>query len=349
MKKLFLHIGFNKTGSTSIQRNLALNAKALRSRGILYPHDPDAPYTQRWQHVPLAAAVPGNQLNWLSPRKKKTKGAAWDKLAEVLDASDCSTVILSSEGFGGLTMQAEQIDWLKKKLAGFDITVIAYIRRQDSYFLSAYQQRIKAGSSTPFRFDMHETMPALCFSQRLAPWRAAFGPERVIVRPFAPALWPENELFTDFLQALDIDHEGLALAEPSNEGLDHRAVELLRRLNMQHSRNKRKKTKSAVPPRRHNLDLVLNLERFMPPGFRRQKMQLSSEQAEELRAYYRSDNEAALAGSGISVDDFFPPVAPGREACLPPETLPKALLFSLIDGLARSAKIASAEQDIAKT
>ncbi len=329
MKKLILHIGFNKTGSTSIQQNLALNADRLRDRGILYPYDPAAPYTQRWQHVPLAAALPGNRIGWLSPKKAKTKEAAWDSLSRVLAASACDTLILSSEGFGGMTMKEPQIRWLQERFSGYDITVINYIRRQDDYLLSAYQQRIKAGGTARFDFKMHETMPSLRFDQRVAPWRKAFGAEKVIVRPFAPELWPKGDLFADFLQAAGLDRAGLERAEPANEGLDHRAVELLRQLN---SLNKKPGQR-----RKAYLDLAAGLDGLQPADFKKQKMTLSSAQAETLRRHYRESNEAALAGTGISADDLFPPVPQGRKACLPPQKLPTRLLLNLISGLALAA------------
>ena len=76
MKQLFLHIGFNKTGSTSLQRNLAQNSAALLEQGFLYPHEAEAAYTQRWQHAPLAAPVPGRNLGWLVRKKERR----WNKL-----------------------------------------------------------------------------------------------------------------------------------------------------------------------------------------------------------------------------------------------------------------------------
>ena len=334
MKKLILHIGFNKTGSTSIQQNLALNADRLRDRGILYPYDPAAPYTQRWQHVPLAAAVPGNRIGWLSPKKAKTKGAAWDSLSRVLDASACDTLILSSEGFGGMTMKAPQIRWLQERFSGYDITVINYIRRQDAYLLSAYQQRIKAGGTARFDFKMHETMPALRFDRRLALWREAFGAQKVIVRPFERRFWPEGELCFDFLETIDADRRGITPASPANDGLDYRAVELMRQLNLKNA-DTRKRDKSGFHQRRKTyLALAKSLEAYLPDGFEKQKLMLSAEEANMLRRHYRDSNEAALAGTGISADDFFPPVPESREARLPPNRLPQRMLLQLTAALA---------------
>ena len=96
MEKLFLHNGFNKTGSTSLQGNLAHNAAGLAKQGILYPYDPQAPFIQRWQHAQLAAAVPGRQLHWLLPRKRGTLEQAFAALHDRIAQNACDTLVLSS-------------------------------------------------------------------------------------------------------------------------------------------------------------------------------------------------------------------------------------------------------------
>jgi len=56
MKKLFLHIGFNKTGSTSLQHCLSQNSAILEAAGFLYPGVNEDSFVQNRQHTPLAAA-----------------------------------------------------------------------------------------------------------------------------------------------------------------------------------------------------------------------------------------------------------------------------------------------------
>ena len=334
MKKLFLHIGFNKTGSTSIQKDMAANSANLKAQGILYPFRPSAPYMQGRQHVPLAAAVPGRRVRWLMKRKRKNLDHAFPALHAELAAQEFGTLVLSSESFGSQSMDAAKVAWLKEQFTGYDITVIAYIRRQDAYFLSAYQQRIKAGSTTRFDFRLHEIMPALRFDRRLALWREAFGAQKVIVRPFERRFWPEGELCFDFLETIDADRRGITPASPANDGLDYRAVELMRQLNLKNA-DTRKRDKSGFHQRRKTyLALAKSLEAYLPDGFEKQKLMLSAEEANMLRRHYRDSNEAALAGTGISADDFFPPVPESREARLPPNRLPQRMLLQLTAALA---------------
>ncbi|MGC9371513.1 MAG: hypothetical protein ACP5DX_18430, partial [Paracoccaceae bacterium] len=313
-----------KTGSTSIQRSLASNADQLRARGVFYPYRPGASYIQRWQHVPLAAAVPGRNLRWLTRKKLKTLDCAYSEFFGDLARKDFDVLVVSSEGFCDPDMTPEKIAWVKEKFADFDVTVVAYIRRQDAYFLSTYQEMIKSGGTGPFDFSAYGKARRLYFGQRLAPWRQVFGAENVIVRPFDAKLWPKGELFFDFLQVIGTQRRNLAPAAPENEGLDYRAVELLRQLNLQ------RQGTSGGPDLAGHRKLAEHLDRMCAAGAGKKKMALSSEQANALRNHFRADNEAALEGSGISADDFFPPVPPGREARLVPERLDPELLLQLI-------------------
>ncbi|WP_417475702.1 hypothetical protein [Leisingera sp.] len=334
MKKLFLHIGFNKTGSTSIQKNLASNAEALQEQGFLYPTNTNAPYMQRWQHVPLAAAVPNRQVPWLSHKKRATLGQAYRSLFSWLETQTFHTLVLSSEAFGGIDMGQEKVNWVKEQLAAFDVTVVAYIRRQDAYFLSTYQEGVKAGGSKPFDFESYPQARGLHFAQRLSPWRATFGVDKVVVRPFAPQLWPEGELFFDFLSTIGADRKQMLLAEPENEGLDRQAVELLRQLNLLNTKIQDKPT--ARRAHQQNLTLVKSLDKILPrKKFEKQKMQLSSAQTETLRTYFAAENNAALEGSGVSVDEFFPPTVKHREERLLPKQLNSKMLLHLVAHLAK--------------
>ncbi len=247
--------------------------------------------------------MPGMQLDWLTPRKKKTLSHAYDELELAIARHKFDNLILSSEGFGSPRVTMAHVEWLKAKMREYEVKIIAYIRPQDSYLISTYQEEIKAGSTAQFEFTKHINSPLLRFSRRLAPWRETFGAENVIVRPFVPALWHGGDLFSDFLRILEIRDQDFERATIANEGMDYRAVELLRRFNSLEF--------ESPHARRKCVELCLNLSDYLPKGFKKQKMRLSSEQAEEMRLFYNADNEIALAGSGISTNEFFPEVTHG--------------------------------------
>ncbi len=327
MKKLILHIGFNKTGTTSIQKDLTLNADRLLAQGILYPCDPNASYVQRWQHLPLAAAIPDRRVPWLSPAKRKSLGRAFSDLKSYIADQNFQTLLISSENFGAPDMTESKVRWVQQQFSGYDITVLAYIRRQDAYFLSTYQQSIKAGRSRAFDFEEYKSERLLRFASRLAPWRAVFGSERVIVRPFDGQFWPERQLFLDFLASFGADPTGVEITAPENEGLDFRAVEIFRQLN---------ELSDGLPAKASRVQLAAFQSLFremlpnLPAQLGWQKMQLSTAQSIILRDYFRSENIVALEGSGIDVDAFFPEIPTGIPEWLVPEQLSAQMLLRLV-------------------
>ncbi|SIS95494.1 hypothetical protein [Paracoccus saliphilus] len=308
MRKLFLHIGFNKTGSTSLQHSLVENSDTLEEQGVLYPYERTAPFCQTKQHVPLAAAIPGRNVFWLLPSKQKTLDDAYSSFWKYIDGKEFNTLIISSESFGDLDVSDRKIEWIKKQFDGYDITIVAYIRRQDSYFLSFYQQRLRAEKRhKPFRFEDYSKTKACYFGQRIAPWRDAFGSENVIVRPCDPKFWPDGELLYDFLDVIGVKQERIKLIPPLNEGVDYRVAEFIRHIN-QISRHK-------DIPRKRIMELTMTLNRSLD----REKMVLSSNQVDIVRKHFAEDNTVALEGTGISLDEFFPPVEATQKARLVPD------------------------------
>lgn len=325
MKRLYLHIGFNKTGSTTIQRALAENSAALLQMGVLYPYDTDAAYQQRWQHVPLAAAVPDCNLHWLLPKKRKTLHRAFQELKEALDTHTFETLILSSEGLGETNMGVEKLNWLKEQFDNFDIYIVAYIRRQDEYFLSTYQEAVKAGRSRKFNFSDYSSLHQLHFGRRLSAWREVFGKDRVLVRPFSRQLWPKGDLVQDFLATTKIDFKPIPNIKAENESLDFRAIELLRRLNSLREENP---SNTISLPAAKKVATKLNSLLAQTTGKR--KMILSSEHSEKLRSHFLEENQTALENTNIGVEDFFPKTKDDKLARLAPKQLDERLLLSII-------------------
>ena len=317
MKTIYIHIGFNKTGTTSLQNDLVNNAGKLAQRGVLYPYEEDAIYIQRWQHLPLAAACPGLNPHWILPRKLKTVENAFDAVFQKIGESGCDTVVLSSEGWGipGETLKAAV--YLRELFHSCEVKIVAYIRRQDDYALSLYQEGVKDNRSVPFEFENLFKNPFLNFEKRLKPWKNVFGHENVIVRPFVPQLWPQNHIFLDFLSAIGADCSDPVLSKSENEGLDYRFVELLRLFNF------RSAEKGLHFTQERRLRLIDRLQRqAMAFGFLdgdKRKLGLSTEQTKQLYQYFQPYNEEALSGSGYSVEEFMLVDAAEKKARLFPE------------------------------
>ena len=132
-KKLFLHIGLPKTGSSAIQDLLSTNRKSLMSDGVLYPISGDTAYAG---HAGIAFAA-----------KMKAKNP-FKILIKEINESSCKKIVVSSEYF--FTLKEQKIEFLFNQLKDFDVKVIVYLRRQDDRIESGYLQILR---DTDFRFS----------------------------------------------------------------------------------------------------------------------------------------------------------------------------------------------------
>ena len=142
MPKLFLHVGFHKTGTTSLQDILNRNRKELLSQGIIYPktrkfraqHEFAWSAGQRgwgWKQFGGSQAGPG-------PAKRMFK----------LLRSATQDVVISSEFLSEL--KPEQIKKLVNSIGTLDLKVIFTVRPVAKILPSAYQQEIKNGSKLTY-------------------------------------------------------------------------------------------------------------------------------------------------------------------------------------------------------
>ena len=95
MKKLILHIGTHKTGSTAIQNWLYWNRDTLAAQGVLYARTDREPYPHLKKHTSLHHALMHASGDFRSE---------WQQIEEEFEASGCHTMILSEEGLSEMVL-----------------------------------------------------------------------------------------------------------------------------------------------------------------------------------------------------------------------------------------------------
>jgi hypothetical protein len=140
MKHLFLHVGMQKTGTTSIQFTFFANRALLAEQGLHYL---DAARSHSGlMETAFGAGTTGASL---PPRAV----AARDKVARFLGQPEAGRFVISGEDM--CRMEAEEI----RGLLGFvrplvdRVTVVCFVRPPRGYLTSSVQQGIRAG--TPLR------------------------------------------------------------------------------------------------------------------------------------------------------------------------------------------------------
>ncbi|MDW8399836.1 MAG: hypothetical protein RMK90_14880 [Acetobacteraceae bacterium] len=248
--KVVLHIGSEKTGTTSIQHWAAANRAALAARGILYPAAPGEADHGRIEpnHVALALAVAERArrpdlLGMLGLRDADALARFLarlpERLAAEIAASGCATLLLSNEHLSSRVKTAEETAALRRLLeqatAGREVSwqVVLYHRRQDEMIQSFHAMRVLHGHAEPFRLAARAEDPRLDPRRLLDCYAAAFGEAAITVRPFDRRRMPGGDAVADLAALLGLDAAAPGFAPPprANVSPGPAALELLRLLN----------------------------------------------------------------------------------------------------------------------
>lgn len=236
--RCWIHIGTEKTGSTSIQEFLATNRAELRHQGILYPVAPG-----KSNHIGLTCfalddhKVESNRtalgvIGETAVAKYREKLLS-DLTAEV-QAAKPRAIVLSNEHLSGRVSGPSELQRLKglcDRIAR-QTTVIVYLRNQVDFLVSRYIEAVKGGSIADFPFPLTKALSRLMdYSVMLEPWRTFFGTANLDVRLFEPEEFTDNDLLMDFASIIGADKSKLQKTSRHNEALDADSIAFLREFN----------------------------------------------------------------------------------------------------------------------
>lgn len=176
---IYLHIGMQKTGTTSLQRLLASKRDELLSHGLSYPFGTAGLGVDEGDaHHFLAHAVKGRKTSY-------TPDIDFSRLDEhcaaISDMSREGDVVLSSEDFSLLS--PPQVATLAGLLPS-GVKVVVYFRRQDYWADSLYGQMVKIGAAKSFKDFISKQNNRLNYLSFIHRWCAAFGEENIIIRTY---------------------------------------------------------------------------------------------------------------------------------------------------------------------
>ncbi|MBN8999498.1 MAG: hypothetical protein J0H54_08890, partial [Rhizobiales bacterium] len=230
MARIYLHIGIEKTGTTSLQAFLRENHFALQQRGLDYVGRDDSPYFEGIAHGPLAACLLPQAPEFVSAAKHAPADGVLAALRRDIDAAG-SAVVLSSEHFSSRIREVEPVRRLAAALAGHEVRIVCYVRRQDDLALAGYTTAVRAGRRDPF--DAREALLGGWYydlRRMLALWAGVFGRESMIVRKYRTDR--DWDVRRDFLDVVGIEPTpDLVFGQAQNVSLDAMQVELLRIVN----------------------------------------------------------------------------------------------------------------------
>ena len=213
--RCIVHIGIEKTGTTSIQRALSQNRAVLEQQGVAlgWPEEvensrylvayfrekPDDFWAAReWQSAE-------DRLSSLEP----LMAGLDEEIAKAPPSTEA--MIFSSEHFHSRLTEESEIralaDFLGKRFE--TITIVCFVRPQASTVLSLYSTALRAGHAVPYRLfaqNMLGNREYLDHALTLSKWASAFGEARISVRPYPMRAEEGRDVRQDFFEAINMDH-----------------------------------------------------------------------------------------------------------------------------------------------
>jgi len=324
--KCVLHIGTEKTGSTTIQEFLRDNRGLLRRHGILYPGS-----TEEGNHhrLSLAAYDPTHIDDYatslgLRTARELVKGQKQiiREIAAELEATETAargTVIFSSEFFHSRLRTEREVERLRQileELGVDEVLVIIYLREQSDLVASLYNTAVLyAGRQTPPPEPFKEPYwDNLCdHKASLLRFRKVFGTGAVRPRLFIRDDLVGKDILSDFLDVskIPLQKEAFTFPPRQNESMSAYGLELLRKLNMRQQLYLEDGTRN---PLRNNVPYLFRSSFATGARYR-----LSPELQERYRSGYAESNEWVRQTCFPERESLFPQKPGEAETSVPHE------------------------------
>ena len=239
MKKLYIHIGTEKTGTTTIQETLFKNRGLIKKQGVLYPES-----LNHSNHVSFCLAfmdfnerselysVMGCEPN-IAAAERFSKETLRNLEEEIL-RSGCDAVVISNEHLHSRITSREEIsrikDWAQKIFD--DVEIVCYLRNQADLAISYYSTLIKSGNAPENIFPEFQSIPHYYdYKNLLDSWCSVFG--GISVRVFSRELLVNGSVVDDVFSILGISECLKFVQHPpdANVSLDYCSLEILKGIN----------------------------------------------------------------------------------------------------------------------
>ncbi|MGA1159312.1 MAG: hypothetical protein ACO3UT_05860 [Candidatus Nanopelagicaceae bacterium] len=212
MKRLIIHPGFHKSGTTALQQSLHANRNRLQSYGLSYPFPPHK------AHHRLAWSLSGKVWGWRNRGGSGESPRLWARSVRSINRASGKNIIISSEFFSEL--DSEKINKIKNDINNHEVQVLFTLRPLAKLLSSSYQQYLKYGLKADYEEWLHsvldkpgESKLSPTFWRRhfhgqvISRWSEVFGPSNVTVL-FVDESQPEF-LFTEANKYLGLPEKTL--------------------------------------------------------------------------------------------------------------------------------------------
>jgi hypothetical protein len=263
-KKVIVHIGTRKTGTSSIQKTLGENRVELIKHNIYYPSLKPFNHISIFTPIFLDAPEKYGALikRGVTSNREALKACArlQSKWINEFNKCECDNFIISAESLTSPVFALNAVRRLKEFLEEYfeEIVIVVYFRHYNSFINSQVQQVIKNGHGsksigTILNQYLDNPNSEIFYSNNIKNWVEVFGYDHLIIKPFDIESFRSNSLVEDFLYAAGLNTDGIDIQEYKiNESLGKNSIAFLERLNQKY------------PALKNNM---LNPERGLNPRF----------------------------------------------------------------------------------
>lgn len=196
-KRIVLHMGHTKTGSSALQTFLDTNAQLLKEQNVTY-YKPLNYYNNN-PGKPNAGFLDAEEQNVQYLLDQEI-----DELKRVL--SETNVLILSDETlFAKVNKYSHFKEFLRKIDNQAEIDVVVYLREQTSWLLSAWKQYIKGPAGVySYREWIRRNSWAANYYRLTKRLEQAFGKDHIYLRIYDKKAFLQGNLFADFILTIGL-------------------------------------------------------------------------------------------------------------------------------------------------
>jgi len=234
----YLHLGSEKTGTTTIQHFLASNRDRLLSRNILYPRS-----LGNLTHYNISAAASSSDfvdetmllggLRSIDERNEYRERLI-RALFDEIHRSGPTTVIISNELLSSRLRSVGEIEYVFDFLRLYfsKIYLVFYVRNQIDLFASGFATHVIGGGTSNKVQDLFYINDYKLHQYHIVKrWCSVFSNDSLICRQFSPNALINCNIIDDFCSTVRIPTEEMAVVERKNESLDRDCLAFLFQLN----------------------------------------------------------------------------------------------------------------------
>ena len=299
MRKLYVHIGNHRTGTTSIQQFMYANREALWERGVLFPNA-----TRRHLGIMDGVFEKGNAAKIAEDLERKA------------DQRGAHTVVLSEED----VCKRRDLSPLAALGERFEVRPVFFLRRQDLWLESWFSQNVKWQwdpelSHMPWEAFLggRERFHWIDYDRTVTRLEETFGADRVELAVFDRTLMPEGPVAA-FAKLVGVTEPGTLGKLPAlNYGYSPMMSEVMRRLPLD----------QAPPQLRGRINGACERadRAWQARHGKLPKLMMDPAERREVMAGYEAGN-AALARRRFGRDALFAEPLPGEGAPYAAPALP---------------------------